>query len=206
VSSHVRHSRLMNDFDKFATNEGESLESVNERLTTLVNVMDQNNVHPIQVAINTMFLNCLQSEWQKYVTIVCHNQSGSGVQYNDLYDSLVQFEPYVIASRAKKAAKSHDPLALIAHSHASLSQPHTNSSHSLQPYYVTHLASVISNDDDYQEELQGDSQDDRLSSAMILLARAIAQKFSSLTNNHLRTSTNTRNQVVILDGRVDIQT
>nr|GEZ85529.1 hypothetical protein [Tanacetum cinerariifolium] len=41
---------------------------------------------------------------------------------------------------------------------------------------------------------------------MMLLARAITQKFSTPTNNRLRTSSNTRNQVVIRDGRVDIQT
>ncbi|GJU71644.1 hypothetical protein Tco_1263049 [Tanacetum coccineum] len=45
VTSHVRHSRLMDEFDKFAAKEGESLESVCERLTTLVNIMDHNNVH-----------------------------------------------------------------------------------------------------------------------------------------------------------------
>ncbi|GJZ12999.1 hypothetical protein Tco_0548229 [Tanacetum coccineum] len=60
--NHVRHSRLMDEFDKFAAKEGESLESVYERLTTLVNIMDRNNVRPIQVSINTKFVNCLQPE------------------------------------------------------------------------------------------------------------------------------------------------
>ncbi|GKC79951.1 hypothetical protein Tco_1130725 [Tanacetum coccineum] len=41
---------------------------------------------------------------------------------------------------------------------------------------------------------------------MMLLARAITQKFSTPTNNRLRTSSNTRNQAVTQDGRVDIQT
>ncbi|GJU80230.1 hypothetical protein Tco_1282595 [Tanacetum coccineum] len=41
---------------------------------------------------------------------------------------------------------------------------------------------------------------------MMLLARAITQKFFTPTNNHLCTSSNTRNQAVIQDGRVDIQT
>ncbi|GKC18824.1 hypothetical protein Tco_1020974 [Tanacetum coccineum] len=41
---------------------------------------------------------------------------------------------------------------------------------------------------------------------MIFLARAIIQKFFTPTNNHLRTSSSTRNQVVIHDGRVDSQT
>ncbi|GKG16981.1 hypothetical protein Tco_0361938, partial [Tanacetum coccineum] len=49
--------------------EGKSLESVYERLTTLVNIIDRNNVRPIPVSINTKFLNCLQLEWSKYVTM-----------------------------------------------------------------------------------------------------------------------------------------
>ncbi|GKE70289.1 hypothetical protein Tco_1528361, partial [Tanacetum coccineum] len=35
VTSYVRHSHLMDEFDKFAAKEGEPLESVYERLTTL---------------------------------------------------------------------------------------------------------------------------------------------------------------------------
>ncbi|GJW40322.1 putative RNA-directed DNA polymerase [Tanacetum coccineum] len=206
ITTHVRHSRLMDEFDKFAAKEGESLDSVHERLTTLVNIMDRNNVRPIPVAINTKFLNCLQPEWSKYVTMVRHNQTGSAVSYDVLYDSLVQFEPHVLASRAKKAAKNHDPLALIAHSNASSSHSHANSSYSPQPYYVTHPPSVVDYDDEYQGELQGDSQEDKLTTAMMLLARAISQKYSTSTNNRLRISSNTRNQAVVQDGRVDIQT
>ncbi|GJV49218.1 hypothetical protein Tco_1439430 [Tanacetum coccineum] len=76
VTNHVRHSRLMNEFDKFVAKEGESLEYVYERLTTLVNIMDRNNVHLIRVSINTKFLNCLKPEWSKYVVMVYHNQTG----------------------------------------------------------------------------------------------------------------------------------
>ncbi|GJR78280.1 hypothetical protein Tco_0149065 [Tanacetum coccineum] len=206
ITTHVRHSRLMDEFDKFAAKEGESLESVHERLTTLVNIMDRNNVRPIPVAINTKFLNCLQPEWSKYFTMVRYNQTRPAVSYDVLYDQLVQFEPHVLASRAKKAAKNHDPLALIAHSNASSSHSHTNSSYSPQSYYVTHPPLVVDYDDEYQGELQGDSQEDKLTTAMMLLARAISQKFSTPTNNRLCVSSNTRNQAVVQDGRVDIQT
>ncbi|GJX81235.1 hypothetical protein Tco_0329384 [Tanacetum coccineum] len=42
---------------------------------------------------------------------------------------------------------------------------------------------VTNHEEDYQEELQGDSQEDKLTIAMMLLARAITQKFSTPTNN-----------------------
>ncbi|GJW06363.1 hypothetical protein Tco_1568786 [Tanacetum coccineum] len=140
VTNHVRYSRLMDEFDKFAAKEGESLESMYERLTTLVNIMDRNNVRPISVSINTKFLNCLQPERSKYVTMVHHNQTGDTVSYDQLYDSLVQFKPHIQASKAKRDARNHDPLALIAHSNASLSQSHASPFYlnSPQPYYVTH--------------------------------------------------------------------
>ncbi|GKD64106.1 hypothetical protein Tco_1306214 [Tanacetum coccineum] len=104
-----------------ASKEGESLISVYERLTTLMNIMDRNNVRPIPVSINTKFLNCLQPEWSKYVTMVHHNQIRDTVSYDVLYDSLLQFEPHVLASKEKKFAKSHDPLALLTHLNASSS-------------------------------------------------------------------------------------
>ncbi|GJZ50561.1 retrovirus-related pol polyprotein from transposon TNT 1-94 [Tanacetum coccineum] len=117
ITTHVRHSRLMDVFDKFAAKEGESLDSVYE---------------------------------SKYV-MVRQNQADKAVSYDVLYDSLVQFESHVLAFRAKKSAKNHDPLALIAHSNASSSHPHANSFYSPQSYYVTHPSSVV----DYDENIKG---------------------------------------------------
>ncbi|GJY21837.1 hypothetical protein Tco_0394403, partial [Tanacetum coccineum] len=47
-------------------------------------------------------------------------------------------------------------------SNASSSQSHANSTYSPQPYYVTHPSSVVDYEDEYQGELQGDSQEDNL--------------------------------------------
>ncbi|GKE01150.1 hypothetical protein Tco_1389133 [Tanacetum coccineum] len=149
----------MNEFDKFEAKEGESLEYVYERLSTLVNIMDRNDVHPIKVSINTKFLNSLQPEWSKYVTLNRQNKNLSVVEYDALYDALLQFEPHVQASKAKRVAKNHDLLELIAYSNACLSQSHASPSysHSPQPYYVTHPSSVVDSEEDYQMELQGDA-------------------------------------------------
>ncbi|GJS76975.1 hypothetical protein Tco_0726856 [Tanacetum coccineum] len=113
-------------------------------LSTLVNIMDRNDVRPIKVSINTMFLNSLQPEWSKYVTLNRQNKNLSVVEYDALYDALLQFEPHVQASKAKRAAKNHDPLALIAHSNA------------------------FDYEEDYQRELQGNAQEDKLTIAMMV--------------------------------------
>ncbi|GKD36940.1 gag-pol polyprotein [Tanacetum coccineum] len=60
-------------------------------------------------------------------------------------------------------------------------------------------------DDEYQGETFQNDPEDSLTSAMILLARAIIQRFSNPTNNRLRSSSNTRNQAVMQADRVNIQ-
>ncbi|GJR79062.1 retrovirus-related pol polyprotein from transposon TNT 1-94 [Tanacetum coccineum] len=164
-NKHVIHSQLMNEFDKFVAKERESLDSVYERLSTLVNVMDRNDVCPLKVSINTKFLNSLQPEWSKYVTLTRQNKDLSDVEYDLLYDTLLQFEPHVHVSKAKRVVKNHDPLAIIAYSSQSHASP--SYSHSPQPYYVTHPSSVVDYEEDYQRELQGDAQEDKLTTSMM---------------------------------------
>ncbi|GKA47018.1 hypothetical protein Tco_0739901 [Tanacetum coccineum] len=155
ITKQERHSRLMNEFDKFAAVEEESLTSVYERLTTLINVMDRHNVRPIRISINTKFLNSLKSKWSKYVTMTRQNKKLKEIDYDVLFDTLSQFEPHVNASKVKKAARNHDPLALVAHSNVHSSQSHASPSYSYstQPYYVTHPLLVI----DYEEDYRGNA-------------------------------------------------
>ncbi|GKE40320.1 retrovirus-related pol polyprotein from transposon TNT 1-94 [Tanacetum coccineum] len=117
--------------------------------------------------------------------------------FNDLFDYHQQFEKLVNASRAKKLEKSHDPLALVAHT--------GSSSRNTSSYYVTHSTSVVDYDDEYQQDDVQINSEDPLASAMLLLARAITQNFSNPTNNHLRTSSNTKNQAIIQGDKVNIQ-
>ncbi|GJY43884.1 retrovirus-related pol polyprotein from transposon TNT 1-94 [Tanacetum coccineum] len=114
----------------------------------------------------------------------------------DLYGDE-QFEKLVNASWAKKSEKSHDPLALVAHT--------GSSSRNISSYYVMHPTSVVDYDDEYQQDDVQTNSEDPLASAMLLLARAITQNFSNPTNNRLRTSSNTRNQAIIQGDRVNIQ-
>ncbi|GJS19260.1 UBN2 domain-containing protein [Tanacetum coccineum] len=105
LSKQERHSKLMNEFDKFSAKPGESLTSVYEIFTTLMNYMERNKLLPGPIA----------------------------------------------------AARNHHPLALDANSYASplYYQPS-------QSFYVTHPPLVHDYDDDYQGEVQGDAQEDKL--------------------------------------------
>nr|GEU77438.1 hypothetical protein [Tanacetum cinerariifolium] len=71
--------------------------------------------------------------------------------------------------RAKKLAKTHDPLALIAHISSSSSRPPP-------AYYVTHPPYVVNYDDDYQGDTLQDDLEDPLTSVMMLLACVITQQ------------------------------
>ncbi|GJS48382.1 retrovirus-related pol polyprotein from transposon TNT 1-94 [Tanacetum coccineum] len=192
-----RETCFTNEFDQFFAKPGETLVSVYNRFAQLMNDLEQNKmIFPI-VTVNTKFLNSLQPEWLKYVTQVRLAKRLTVDSFDDLFDYLQQFEKLVNASRAKKLEKSHDPLALVAHT--------GSSSRNTSSYYVTHPTSVVDYDDEYQQDDVQTNSEDPLASAMLLLARAITQNFSNPTNNRLRTSSNTRNQAIIQGDRVNIQ-
>ncbi|GJR94722.1 hypothetical protein Tco_0266896 [Tanacetum coccineum] len=140
-----RETQFNNEYDHFTAEPGESLMSVYNRFAQLMNDLKQNKNELPTVTINTNFLNCLQPEWIKYVTN--------------------QYEKLVIASRAKKLEKTHDPLTLVAHT--------SFSSRSSSAYYVTHPPSVVDYVDEYQDDTFQNDPKDSLTTAMMLLAHAI---------------------------------
>ncbi|GJW34729.1 hypothetical protein Tco_0057649, partial [Tanacetum coccineum] len=91
------------------------------------------------------------------------NANVKTTDYDQLFDN-------VIAKRAKQSARNHDPLALVAYSNVPNSQFHAKPSysHSPQTYYVTHPSSVIDYEENYQGEIQGDAQEDKLTTAMMV--------------------------------------
>ncbi|GJZ26467.1 integrase, catalytic region, zinc finger, CCHC-type containing protein [Tanacetum coccineum] len=166
-----RETRFTNEFDQFITEPGESLVSVYNCFAQLMNDLERNNMKfPTQLTIDS---------------------------FDDLFDYLLQFEKLVNASREKKLEKSHDPLALVAHT--------GSSSRNTSSYYVTHPSSVVDYDEEYKQDDVHNHSEDPLASAMLLLAKAITQNFSNLTNNRLRASSNTQNQAIVQGDRVNIQ-
>ncbi|GJU13804.1 retrovirus-related pol polyprotein from transposon TNT 1-94 [Tanacetum coccineum] len=192
-----RETRFTNEFDQFVAEPGESLVSVYNRFAQLMNDLERNNMKFPTVSVNTKFLNSLQPEWLKYVTQVRLAKKLTVDSFDDLFDYLSQFEKLVNTSRAKKLEKSHDPLALVAHT--------GSSSRNTSSYYVTHPSSVVDYDEEYEQDDVHNHSEDPLASAMLLLAKAITQNFSNPTNNRLRASSNTRNQAVVQGDRVNIQ-
>ncbi|GJU32147.1 hypothetical protein Tco_1175736 [Tanacetum coccineum] len=185
-----RETRFTNEFDQFVAEPGEALVSVYNRFAQLMNDLERNNMNFPTVTINTKFLNSLQPEWLKYVTQVRLAKQLTVDSFDDLFDYLQQFEKLVNASRAKKLEKSHDPLALVAHT--------GSSSRQTSSYYVTHPTSVVNYDDEYQRDDVHNNSKDPLVSAMLLLAKAITQNFTLINNNRLRASSTPEIQKAII--------
>ncbi|GKB35136.1 hypothetical protein Tco_0880078, partial [Tanacetum coccineum] len=114
-----RETRFTNEFDQFVAEPGESLVLVYNRFAQLINDLEQNNMKFPTVSVNTKFLNSLKPGWLKYVTQVRLAKRLTVDSFDDLFDYLSQFEKLDNASREKKLEKSHDPLALVAHTGSS---------------------------------------------------------------------------------------
>ncbi|GJZ47846.1 retrovirus-related pol polyprotein from transposon TNT 1-94 [Tanacetum coccineum] len=182
-----REMRFTNEIDQFVAEPGESLVSVYNRFAQLMNDLERNNMKFPTVSVNTKFLNSLQPEWLKYVTQVRLAKKLTVDSFDDLFDYLSQFEKLVNASRAKKLEKSHDPLALVAHTSSSsrntssyyVTHPssvvdplalvaHTvSSSRNTSSYYVTHPSSVVDYDEEYEQDDVHNHYEDPLASAML---------------------------------------
>nr|GEU60915.1 retrovirus-related Pol polyprotein from transposon TNT 1-94 [Tanacetum cinerariifolium] len=98
-----KKAKLFNEWEKFTSTDGESIKSYYHRFMQLMNDLKRNKHFPENIASNLNFLNNLQPEWKRHVTIE---------EVNEL--------------RAEHLVKSHDPLALMDHSQNSFNFPTTH--------------------------------------------------------------------------------
>ncbi|GJW86629.1 putative reverse transcriptase domain-containing protein [Tanacetum coccineum] len=70
LTKQERESKLYDEFDKFAYNNGETLRDFYLRFSLLLNNMNIYNVKLEQFQVNIKFLNTLPPEWRKFMTDV----------------------------------------------------------------------------------------------------------------------------------------
>ncbi|GJT59731.1 hypothetical protein Tco_1003264 [Tanacetum coccineum] len=112
------------EFGKFNSHDGESMESYYSRFYKMMNEMIRNNLTVATMQVNIQFLQQLQPEWSRFVTIFKKNHNLDTVSYHKLFDVLKQYQKEGNEIRAKRIAKNAIPLALVA-----VAQPY------LDPYY-----------------------------------------------------------------------
>nr|GEV78199.1 hypothetical protein [Tanacetum cinerariifolium] len=85
-----------------------------ERFYKMMIEMIRNNLTVATMQVNVQFLQQLQPEWSRFVTIVKKQHKLDEVSYHKLFDILKQYQKEVNDLRAKRLARNANPLALIA--------------------------------------------------------------------------------------------
>nr|GEW00518.1 hypothetical protein [Tanacetum cinerariifolium] len=131
------------------------------------------------IAANLKFLNNLQPEWKRHVTIVRQTKNLHEDDFTQIYDFRKMNQDDVNELRAERLAKTHDPLALMAHSQNSY-----NFLNFMQPP-MTSLEYI-------------NDPAEAINAALILFAKAF--QLTAPTNNNQRTSSNPCNCQIAQPG------
>ncbi|GJV53337.1 hypothetical protein Tco_1449078 [Tanacetum coccineum] len=111
-----KKAKLFNEWENFASTDGELIESYYHHFSKLMNDFKRNKHFPEKIASNLKFFNNLQPEWKRHVTIVHQIKDLNTIDYTQLYDFLKYNQVEMNELRAERLTKSHDPLALMANS------------------------------------------------------------------------------------------
>nr|GEV23421.1 putative reverse transcriptase domain-containing protein [Tanacetum cinerariifolium] len=111
-----KKAKLFNEWKRFTSTDGESIESYYHHFSKLMNDFKRNKHFPVKISSNLKFLNNLQTEWSRHVTIVYQTKDLHTTYYTQLYDFLKYNQKVVDELRAERLAKTQDPLAHMANS------------------------------------------------------------------------------------------
>ncbi|GKE09816.1 hypothetical protein Tco_1413367 [Tanacetum coccineum] len=222
LTKQERECKLYDEFDKFARIKKETLNQYYLRFAQLINDMNVYKMTLQQFQVNTKFLNSLLSEWSKFVTDVKLVRDLYTTNFDQLHAYLEQHEIHAneLSYNTPQFQYQYSP----PQSTYRASQPsqHYSTSHPSAPLAITyHLASNqvtypqppslphVAQQTPQAEFPQLDSHlavpvfmlgDDPLNKMMSFLSTVISTLFPS-TKNHLRTSSNPKQQATIQDGR-----
>ncbi|GKA65482.1 hypothetical protein Tco_0765189 [Tanacetum coccineum] len=214
-------TNLFWEFGKFTSHDGETIESYYTRFFKLMNEMIKNNLTVDKMQVNVQFLQQLQLEWSRFVTIVKQQHKLDEVSYHKFFDILKQYQKEVNELRAKRIAKNANLLALVAtaqthqdpyyqtlkshKSHAPTSKASLPTRANATTRHkgkeiakpITPPPELTSDEDSDPEQAQKDKE---MHKNLALIAKYF-KKFYKPTSNNLRTSSNTRNKNVDITPR-----
>ncbi|GJS00706.1 hypothetical protein Tco_0317214 [Tanacetum coccineum] len=209
-----KKAKLFNEWERFTSTDRESIESYYHRFSKLMNDFKRNKHFPEKIASNLKFLNNLQPEWSRHVTIVYQTKDLHTADYTQLYDFLKYNQKEVDELRDERLAKTQDPLALMANSNNSFKYPMF---HPDLPSSSTYIQQPIPNNNNYipqpsfnQNYMQKpmpnleDITDPTaaMNTALTLMAKAFKLNYSTPTNNNQRISSNPRNRQIAQPGMI----
>nr|GEW01377.1 hypothetical protein [Tanacetum cinerariifolium] len=107
-------TNLFWEFGKVTSHDGETMKSYYTRFYKPMNEMIQNNLTVATMQVNVQFVQQLQPEWSRFVTIVKQQHKLDEVSYHKLFDILKQYQKEVNELRAERLARNVNPLAFVA--------------------------------------------------------------------------------------------
>nr|GEZ14516.1 hypothetical protein [Tanacetum cinerariifolium] len=137
---------------------------------------------------NLKFLNNLQPEWSRHVTIVHQTKDLHTDDYTQLYDFLKYNQKEVDELKAERLAKAQDPLALVATSNNPYNFPVLNQDQ--QSFNQNYMQQPMPNPEDIIDPTTA------MNMALALMAKAFKLNYSTPTNNNQRISSNLRNRQI----------
>nr|GFA58697.1 hypothetical protein [Tanacetum cinerariifolium] len=186
-----KKAKLFNEWERFTSNERELIESYYHCFLKLMNDLKRNKHFPEKIASNLKFLNNLQPEWSRHVTIVHQTKDLHIADYTQLYDFL-KYNQEVDELKDERLAKTQDPLALMANSNNPYVFP---TPHQDQPSFnQNYLQQPMPNPEDITDPTTA------INMALILMAKAFKLNYSTPTNNNQRISSNLRNRQIAQPG------
>ncbi|GJY04823.1 hypothetical protein Tco_0370763 [Tanacetum coccineum] len=210
-----RESQLYDEFKRFKMLPSENINEYYVRFHKLVNDKRIIRMTMPNIQLNSKFVNNMSPKWDRFVTIVKLNKGLKETNHEQLYAYLKQHEKHAAQNRLiieRITLTTNDQLAFVSsvqpYSKSSQVQPHQYSPSST-PLQSPHVQSL-----QYQQFTEtsplesGYTQTDEILNTLTKHVALIAQSFRATlpqTKNQLRTSSNTRNQAIIQDGRVVVQ-
>nr|GFA34430.1 hypothetical protein [Tanacetum cinerariifolium] len=202
LTEQERQCKLYDAFDKFTHIKRESLHTYYLRFTQLINVMNIYKLKMKQFQVNTKFLNSLPPEWSKFVTDFSPSQHRS-IQSNQHYSSHYPSQTQLNHS---SIPPSHTFQSQMNYQTSTVPQVIPQVAYQSPQAPIQLMTGLPFVDSGFAVPVfsPGDDPIACLNKAMAFLTTVASSRFPS-TNNKLRTSSNTRNQATIQDGRVTVQ-
>nr|GEV84452.1 hypothetical protein [Tanacetum cinerariifolium] len=88
IGEREKKAKLFNEWEKFTSIDGESIESSYHHFMQLMNDLKRNKHFAENIALNLKFLNNLQPEWKRHVNIVHQTKNLHEADFTQIYDFL----------------------------------------------------------------------------------------------------------------------
>ncbi|GJU40161.1 hypothetical protein Tco_1193118 [Tanacetum coccineum] len=174
-------------FGKFTSRDGESIESYYFRFYKMMNEMVRNKLEVATMQVNVHFIQQLQPEWSRFMTVVKQTINLDKESIHKLFDILKQYQTEVNEIHAEKLFKNANPLSLVA------TAQHNPEYHNQAPKPYKSIATSSKQTTTYNDPEQA-QRDTQLQKNLALVSKYIKNIYSKPTNNNHRTSSNTRNK------------